>query len=147
MFLHLAIALCGLAGFGLCLYIITSKHGSKTLVCPLEGSCDTVIHSKHSVLFGIPLEILGICYYSIVFFAYGIFALFIHSPHPLSFIIICSISGLAFLLSVYLVMLQAFVLKHWCTWCLVSAGISVVIFILSIISAGGETYIYLAKIM
>lgn len=128
--LNIIIILLALAGFILAYYIHSTKKAPETLVCPLDGSCEVVITSEFSHVMGLPVEVGGMLYYLMVFLVYGVFA-FVPSIVPLagSYIMI-GVSGTAFLFSVYLTLIQAFKLKHWCTWCLCSAGISTFIFIL-----------------
>ncbi len=124
------ISLLGLSGFILSFYIYSKKKTKKKLICPMKSNCDTVIHSDYSKIFSIPVEVLGMVYYVLVGSAYSIiFNLGAWSTVWGS--ILLGISASALLFSIYLVSLQAFVVKHWCVWCLSSALISLMIFILS----------------
>ena len=77
MIIDIAIALLALGGLLLANYIRSTKKAPGTLICPLEGSCEEVISSKYSKLFGIPIEILGMLYYFLTFVAYSIFIFFL----------------------------------------------------------------------
>lgn len=60
---------CLLAWFGLCLCFLllqreTSLHA---LVCPVRGSCETVLNSPYAQLRGIPLPWFGAAFYLVVF--------------------------------------------------------------------------------
>jgi len=113
-------------------YIRCTKRDQAPLVCPLEGSCETVVHSEYSKLFGIPLEYIGMAYYGLITLFYLLFA-FIPQTLPTAVLyFILSLTVAAFAFSIYLTAVQAFVLKHWCTWCLCSAMICTAIFILVI---------------
>lgn len=126
----------GLSGLILALYIfITKKNKTKPLVCPIGGHCAMVVHSKYSKLFGLPVELLGAIYYFLItsfytinFFVPGLF------PDSVLFLGVF-LSVLAFFFSVYLVFVQAFALKNWCTWCLFSAGFTTFIAIVSVFGA------------
>lgn len=128
---QIIIALLGFSGFLLANYIYDTKKSSSPLVCPLEGSCETVIYSDYSKILGIPVEILGTIYYGIITLSYFLFAFSPASMPEMSWYLILGLSLVAFLFSIYLTAVQAFLLKHWCTWCLISAGISTIIFIIS----------------
>lgn len=131
MILEIVIALLGFSGFLLASYIRDTKKSSTPLVCPLEGSCETVVHSKYSFFLGIPVELLGIIYYGFVTLAYFFYAFFPGiMPGIISYLIL-GLSTAAFLFSLYLTAVQSFLLKHWCTWCLISAGICTAIIILA----------------
>lgn len=125
-----------LAGLILALYIYTTKRNTaKALVCPIGGHCDSVVNSKYSKFLGIPVEILGSFYYGLVIIFYTIYFF-----HPVIFsdgvlFFATSFSVMAFLFSVYLVLIQAFAIKNWCTWCLFSAGFTTIIAILSVFGA------------
>ena len=96
----------------------------------MKSNCDTVIHSDYSKILGIPVEVLGMIYYALVGSSYSIlFALNIWTT-PIALVLL-GVSMCALLFSAYLVSLQAFIIRHWCTWCLFSALNSLVIFILS----------------
>ncbi len=122
--------LLGTTGFLLSRHIWHSKRQSAPLVCPLNGKCENVIHSKFSKLFGIPLEIIGMLYYGLIAVFYLLYSF---SPQTLpvyASYIIMGITVTAFVFSIYLTLLQAVVIRSWCTWCLFSAGLCTLIFLL-----------------
>ncbi len=130
--LHTIILFVGFLGFMLASYIHNKKKAKKKLICPMRSNCETVIHSDYSKILGIPVEILGMSYYAFVSIMYGMYNLF-GLMYPLPCILL-GISLSAFLFSLYLISIQAFVIKQWCAWCLTSAFISTIIFVLSYIS-------------
>lgn len=124
------ISLFGLFGFSLAFYLYSKKKTKKKLICPMRSNCDTVIHSDYSKIMGIPVEVLGMLYYAIIGSSYTIiFILGIWSDQFA--IVLLGISMCAALFSIYLVSIQAFVVKHWCAWCLCSALTSLLIALLS----------------
>ncbi|HEY4479162.1 MAG TPA: vitamin K epoxide reductase family protein [Candidatus Paceibacterota bacterium] len=119
-----------LFGFGISFHIFRTKKRADVLVCPLNLDCTTVVHSEYSRLLFVPLEWWGMSYYLI---AAAMYTLFITTPESYTgpaIIFILTISTLAFLVSIYLTLVQLFILKHFCTWCLISALISITIFII-----------------
>ena len=127
-FLYLVIIAAGVAGVFLSLHIHRKKRTQERLVCPIGFDCDTVIHSKYSIFLGVPLEVGGILYYAAIASSYSFFLIF-----PDFFSVVLSrgalvISGIALLFSIYLTGVQMFVIKQWCSWCLISAVLSAVIF-------------------
>ena len=119
-------------GFAIAFYIRHHKKNIKeALVCPLKANCDTVIHSDYSKFLGIPVELLGLIYYGLVAISYGLFVVLPETATSLTIFMIHLASVLPFLFSIYLTLVQAFALKNWCTWCLISATISASIFIIS----------------
>lgn len=130
IFFIICIQLLGLGGFLLASYIYRKKKGKKKMICPRKADCDTVIHSDYSKVLGIPVEVLGMLYYFFISMVYPL--AFLLNLESLEFIVVVfAMSACAVLFSVYLVSVQAFVIKHWCTWCLISAAISFLILITS----------------
>jgi len=120
------------SGFLIASYIRHHKKNIKeALVCPLKANCDTVIHSDYSKFLGMPVEILGMFYYALVAISYGLFMVFPGVATETSIFLIHFASISAFIFSIYLTLVQAFAIKNWCTWCLISAAVSASIFIVS----------------
>jgi len=73
-------------------------------------------------------------YYAIIFASYLILII---APHIFSSLLLSGLvllSSAAFLFSLYLLFVQGFLLRQWCIWCLLSATLSIAIFIVSLIS-------------
>lgn len=130
----------GFTGFILAFYIHHKKHEKKPLVCPLNSDCDAVITSKWSSFLGIPLEILGMCYYGSIVVLHAIVAAYPFVFSSLVENVSLGVSAIAFCFSLYLISIQAFILKQWCTWCLCSATLCVFIFIMTYVSSPGVLY-------
>ncbi|MDP2638394.1 MAG: vitamin K epoxide reductase family protein [Candidatus Levybacteria bacterium] len=116
-------------GFIISLNIHRKKKQKKPLVCPLRFHCDAVVHSEYSTFFKIPLEYIGMLYYATIFLSYMSFLLFPDMiVHRYFVVAVSGATAFAFLFSMYLIGIQAFILKQWCTWCIMSAGLCVLIF-------------------
>ncbi|MBP6908516.1 MAG: vitamin K epoxide reductase family protein [Candidatus Pacebacteria bacterium] len=126
----ITVTVLGLYGFILAAHIHNKKKEKTKLVCPMRSNCETVIHSDYSKIAGIPVEVLGMMYYAFIGGVYGVFFLIGGMPFMILMLLFwfsfCSV-----LFSVYLVSIQAFVIKQWCAWCLMSAGTSILIFLAS----------------
>ena|SRR3989344_2126528 len=129
---RIVICLLGICGFLVAKHIRNHKTKDTPLVCMVGFDCHTVVHSDYSKFFGIPVEILGMTYYGLIFFSYLFFVFFFEVlPGILTgFMII--VTHIALLFSLYLIYVQIFILKKGCSWCIVSAIISACIFILTI---------------
>lgn len=139
------IALAAAGGFGVACYIFRAKRGGGQLVCPMGSNCNAVITSRYSKFLGAPIEYLGMIYYFVVV---GAYITLIFAPHLLTGTLLYGLMTLtasAFLFSLYLLFAQAFLLRQWCIWCLLSAMLSIVIFIVSLISVGFAV-VFLAEI-
>lgn len=123
-----------LIGFAVSLYLFYSKTHNKAIYCFIGHDCDEVVKSKYGETFGIENTLIGMLYYGVVI-AYGI-ALFLNRNlfkwniiyHS---IVIASIASA--LMSIYLTGVQAFVLKKWCEYCIVSTIVSVLILLVLIL--------------
>ena len=135
MISYVIIIFIAFAGFLLAAYIRHKKVSKETLICPLRANCDTVIFSDYSKFFGIPVELLGMAYYLTIAVAYGVFVSVSAEMPQLLVFGVFSATVVAFLFSLYLTFVQAFALKQWCTWCLISASICTVIFGLAILAS------------
>tara|TARA_Y100000310_G_scaffold97577_1_gene95221 strand:+ start:6980 stop:7360 length:381 start_codon:yes stop_codon:yes gene_type:complete len=112
-----------LIGFIVSFYIWNKKRKKETLVCLIgQRTCDEVIHSKYSKTFGIPNEVGGMLYYVVVLII-SVFSL----SNLNSFLLV--ISGIAALASLYLTFIQLFKLKNFCEYCLVTALVNILIFL------------------
>ena len=108
------------SGFGVVFYIAQRKRKKATMVCPLRGKCDAVVYSKYARFLGIDLTTFGLGYYGVLSLAYILKLALPSVPPEFSFIVLgLSVGGLLF--SIYLTAVQAFVLRQWCTWCVISA--------------------------
>ena len=128
--IRVIIFILGVCGFMVAKNIRNHKIKSTPLVCPIGFDCNAVVHSNYSRFFGMPVEFLGMIYYALISFIY-LFVIFREtlSPYLVSFLILTSLLGLIF--SIYLILVQIFILKKGCSWCFVSAFISIVIFSLT----------------
>lgn len=100
------------------LYLIYHKVRGTDVACPFfpKEWCHTVQHSPQSKTFGIPNSYLGFIMYVLILFMTYLFA---HGK--LVFWPIQAIVAFGFLFSMYFLYVQAFVLRAFCTWCVVSA--------------------------
>lgn len=127
------IAALALVGAFIAAYLTLYKVGAiGELTCSI-GSCSTVQSSKWARFLGLPVAAWGLGFYLSVF-AVAIAGLqdrFIDS-RPISLFLVAS-SGVGTLFSLWLTYLEAFVIRAWCQWCVVSALIVVGIFIASVL--------------
>lgn len=114
-------------GLFIATHIYQSKRANRPLVCPRRNDCNKVVTSRYAKTMGIPNETLGVGYYVLVA---GFFAAALSIPaldiEVLQFAVALSaIAGMFF--SLYLVYVQAVKLHAWCLWCLLSAGITLLL--------------------
>jgi len=122
-------------GFVLAAYLNHKKSRPEPMVCPLKGDCSAVIKSEFSSFFGIPVEKIGMAYYLAIAVAYGAFLALPGLVTPATAFLAIGASMAAFLFSAYLTFIQIGFLKSVCTWCLLSALLTTVIFVTSVIGS------------
>lgn len=112
-----------LLGFSDSFFLTYEHYTLVSIGCPVSPwiNCLAVTTSKYSEVFGIPLAVFGLIYYVfLLFFLLRKETMFRH------FFISTSLFGVLF--SIYLILIQAFVIKLFCLYCLASAIISFSIF-------------------
>jgi len=114
---------------------ISFKRGGPPVACHVTKGCNDVLTSRFSTLAGIPISWFGLAFYLAVF-ACAIFALS-GSGNLLRLIFWPAL--FAFLVSLSLTSIQAFVLHAFCEYCMLSAILSTSIFALAAISRKDET--------
>ena len=92
----------------------------RTMFCLLGGDCEAIVESNYGRSFGVKNEIWGLAYYLLL-----ILAPYLNFTLPITFIAVIS----ATLFSLYLFCLQAFVLKKFCSWCLIAIAVNLSIFL------------------
>jgi protein-disulfide isomerase/rhodanese-related sulfurtransferase len=132
--LLMALSLVGLFDSIYLLWEYTSP--AHPMVC-MGGGCDAVRASAYSHLGGLPVPIYGVLMYGFL-----VLLLFLYPLLPTAFArltqyVVLLISGAAFLFTVYLTGVEAFVLHAWCMWCVLSALLVTAIFLLSLVERSG----------
>ena len=108
---------------------LTIKHYQNEIPNCVIGGCESVLTSKYSEILGVPVSVLGIVDYLILLILIFLYfdlkrEVFLRSTFFLSVF--------GFLASVWFTYLQAFVLKAFCQYCLISALTSFGIFGISL---------------
>ncbi len=107
---------------------LTGEHFLKmTPPCFITSGCDTVTTSTNSKLFGIPVALLGMIYYITVL---GTAMHYADKRKAFSLKALHLITSVGLLMSVYFLYVQGLVLHAWCIYCLGSAMVSTILFIL-----------------
>lgn len=117
-------ALLSLGGFFVSLYLWLWKLGIVgELACGAGGECEVVQNSSYAVIFGLPVAACGVLGYSALFAVSlaGLQPRWRERRGPTVLLVALAATGAAF--TAYLTYLEAFVIRAWCRWCLVSAAI------------------------
>jgi uncharacterized membrane protein len=132
-----AVVLIILALIGFCdATYLTIDHYQNIAPPCFVGSCEVVLTSAYSTVAGIPVSIFGVAYY--LFIVVALFAFINSSADPVTgnkktgaFRAALYVTPLGFLASLYFFIIQAFVLDHFCQYCLLSATTSTVLFLIA----------------
>jgi uncharacterized membrane protein len=122
----------GLAGVGVASYLsATALFGEQDLVCGPVGDCHTVQESIYADVAGIPVAVLGLGLY-LALLAVLIARRWRFPDSTLLMAWTFSLALAGVLYSGYLTYLELFVIDAICVWCVTSATIVSVLFVLSI---------------
>lgn len=124
-----SVALLALIGVFISAYLLLYSLGYYGYVLCGSGACEVVQSSRYAVFLGIPVPGWGLAWYGgMVVLALVVAARGVEASGPGRLLALGAAAGLAFTL--YLTFIEAFVLQAWCRWCLVSAALSALIFLL-----------------
>lgn len=108
--------------------------------CITGFQCETVLRSPYANIGPVPLSVLGMVYYSIVF-AIGVYV-YLEKPLPswlgswrrlgaTSTDILRAVTTFGVFFSMYLIFLMAVIIEAWCTYCLISAITCFLLFVVA----------------
>src|SRR5690606_34145678 len=132
----MGLALLALTGVLVSAYMTAYKLGFVgSLVCG-TGGCETVQNSPWSVFLGVPVPVIGLLGYGLLFGAalLGIQPRFEDDRRIALVLIGGAVIGAVF--SAYLTWLEVSVIHAWCRWCVVSAILAGLILLLSLPELG-----------
>lgn len=129
---RMAIAVLALIGVFDAGYLSLYKLGIIDGLTCRVGSCQEVQNSPQSALFGIPVSVLGLgAYVALVALALvGVQPRFVRDRRVAQAITAISAIGVVF--SAYLTYVEARVIYMWCQYCVISAVLITLIFLLSL---------------
>jgi uncharacterized membrane protein len=131
VWLYLIAAIVSLIGLGDAIYLTIQDITGESLRCTIISGCSEVLSSKYAHVGPIPLAAIGAFAY-FVFFSLAILAAFGYGfLRPLLLILV----SFMFLTTLWLLYLQAFVIGHFCQYCLLSAAVTIVLAVLVIIAS------------
>lgn len=119
-------------------YLTYVKFTHTTIYCtPGLGDCATVQNSQWSTLWGIPVALMGVIAYLILIVSYIVESRS-HTLQSYANWTIYGISFFGFLYSLYLTVLELFVIRASCQWCILSAICMTIIFIVTIVRLSNQ---------
>lgn len=128
---RLTIAALSVAGMGVSAYL-WSIRGAGAAECFGLGDCVAVNASPYSELAGVPVAVLGVALYVVLF---GVALAWLRAPlHSFSLLplVIFGVAAAGFAFSAWLTYVELFIIEAVCPWCVASALIITAIFGLSL---------------
>ncbi|HKZ79439.1 MAG TPA: vitamin K epoxide reductase family protein [Pyrinomonadaceae bacterium] len=111
-------ALVSLVGLFDAIYLTIGHVTGRSLRCTIVTGCDEVLSSPYATVLGIPLALIGAVAYFTCFSLATLAAFGYRTAGKLLTLIV----ALMFLTTLALLYLQAFVIGHFCQFCLISAA-------------------------
>jgi uncharacterized membrane protein len=118
--LYIAAAIVSLAGLAVATYLSVQALTGETLGCGGSPDCFRVLGSSYARVAGIPVALFGVVAYFSVF-TFATFAAFGYARAKMFLI---AAIGVMFLVTLWLLYVQAFLLHAYCRYCLFSAAIT-----------------------
>jgi uncharacterized membrane protein len=121
--LYTIVAIVAVAGLADATYLTVQALTGETLTCGGSPDCFRVLGSSYAKLGGIPMAMLG----ALAYFTAFTFATFAAFGYPRAPKFLAWIAGGMFLMTLWLLYVQAFLLHAYCRYCLFSAAITFLI--------------------
>src|ERR1700716_1732467 len=118
---YIVAALLSLIGLADAIYLTVQDLTGQHLRCTIVSGCSEVLSSAYAHIGPVPLAVLGAFAYFTVF-SLAILAAFGHrfAQPPLRVLV-----AVMFLMTLWLLYLQVFVIHHFCQYCLLSAAVTI----------------------
>ena len=114
-------ALLSLLGLADALYLTIEHVTGQSVRCTIVSGCSEVLSSSYAVVAGIPLAVIGAAAYFTVF-SLSTLAIF---GYRIAGTLLAPLVVAMFLVSLWLLYLQAFVIHQFCQYCLFSAAVTI----------------------
>jgi uncharacterized membrane protein len=123
------VALVSLVGLADSIYLTVEHLSGRSVRCTLSG-CSEVLSSSYATVRGYPLAGLGALAYFAVFSLATLAAFGYKGMGKLLLLLVSAM----FLTTLWLLYLQAFVIHHFCQFCLLSALVTTTLLVLAVLS-------------
>ena len=124
-------ALVSLIGLADAIYLTVEHLSGRSVRCTLVSGCSAVLSSPYATVRGYPLAALGAAAYFSVFSL----ALLVAFGYGKLRTLLSLLVGAMFLVTLWLLYLQAFVIRSFCQFCLLSALVTTVLAVLVALGA------------
>ena len=118
--IYITAALLSLFGLADALYLTIEHVTGQSVRCTIISGCSEVLSSRYAVVAGFPLAAIGAAAYFTVF-SLATLAIF---GYRAAGTLLTPLVAAMFFVSLWLIYLQAFVIREFCQYCLFSAAIT-----------------------
>jgi uncharacterized membrane protein len=129
VYLYAAVAVVSLLGLADAIYLTIEHVTGHSVRCTIVAGCSEVLSSSYAVVAGMPLALVGAAAYFTVF-SLATLAAF---GYRLAGTLLNVLVAVMVLVSLWLIYLQAFVIRSFCQYCLFSAAVSFILGVLLMI--------------
>ena len=126
--LYAAAAFISLIGLADSIYLTVEHLSGRSVRCTIVSGCSEVLSSPYATVRGLPLALIGAVAYFTVFSLATLAAFGYRWTGKLLTLIVV----IMFAMTLWLLYLQAFVIRHFCQFCLLSALVTTVLLALLI---------------
>lgn len=123
-------ALLSLAGLADAVYLTVQHVTGQMVPCSITGGCSEVLTSSYAVVGGVPLAGVGAAAYFSVFSLATLAAFGYRTAGTL----LRPLVAVMVLVSLWLIYLQAFVIRAYCQFCLLSAAITIALLVVVLLA-------------
>ena len=119
----------GFIGFVDSSYLSVLHYKNVIPPCSILGECEKVLTSRYALVWGVPTALFGAFYYlSVVILS----VLYLDTKRAKYLTAAMGAITVGFVFTLWFLYLQAFVIKAFCEYCLLSAGITSALFIMTV---------------
>jgi uncharacterized membrane protein len=122
--LWLFIAAVGLAGLAVTTYLTSNAITHSEVACSIDG-CNTVLASKWSKILGIPVSAFGMATYAAIMLG-ALHAYQSPIDNLRGRLVVVGVSAIGVIASIYLTIVEVFVIEALCQYCVTSAALVLV---------------------
>ena len=126
---YIAAALLSLLGIADALYLTIEHITGQSVKCTIISGCSEVLSSPYAVVAGFPLAAIGAAAYFTVFSLATLAAFGYRAAGTLLTPLIAAM----FFVSLWLIYLQAFVIREFCQYCILSAAITTALLVVVVV--------------
>jgi len=119
-----------LVGLADAIYLTIEHLSGRSVRCTIVSGCSEVLSSPYATFRGVPLAMIGAAAY---FTAFSLATLAAYS-YRWAAKLLTALVAFMFLTTLWLLYLQAFVIKHFCQFCLLSALVTLILTVLVVIA-------------